>query len=63
MSLLEGLSGVSEMLFDGIGAADEGLAELEAAAVQSEDEDLYAGLQCGEQLLTRNQVTTLTLYS
>jgi hypothetical protein len=49
MSHLVGLSIVSEHLGDCTDAADEDLAEVEAAAEQSEDEDLYAGLQCGEQ--------------
>jgi hypothetical protein len=49
MSLAEGLSSISQLFSDSIDAADGGLEELEAAAVQSEeDEDLYAGLQCGE---------------
>jgi hypothetical protein len=51
MSQVEGISIISEMFGDCPDAADEDLAELEAAAEQSEDEDLYAGLQCGEQPL------------
>jgi hypothetical protein len=49
MSQVEGFSIISEMFGDCPDAADEDLAELEAAEEQSEDEDLYAGLQCGEQ--------------
>lgn len=49
MSVVKGFNSPITVFDDELNAVDEELAELEAAAGQSEDEDLYAGLQCGEQ--------------
>jgi hypothetical protein len=51
MSLVQGLSSISKLFDNSLDALGQDLAHLDETAVQSEDEDLYAGLQCGEHPL------------